>query len=380
MGRDMTGFARKLNGLLLMALGMTTGWFALFGDYWLLMNPKFAWLTAAGAVLIVAFGLSALLTSAVRPTYSSITAFALLALIVILGRPFSKGTDSLLTPIPPNLEKYSPFVGGKFKNVDLIALYNSVREAGQNVPEDLFVTVGLIKRSAHLERQGHVALVRPLVYCCLADAMVIGFRVNFIGKADPPEGWVTVLGRLRKLEAPLPSPNLQVGAARFSLMSKDYVMEPVKIIPHERSLPSIADELSAEKFGLFWKAIEAAGLSKTLGSKGPITLFVPVNEAFDSLPRQVLNDLFKKENKERLRELLINHIAPGKLMKKDLFELDSISTLSNEKLTIKVDNGALFVENARVLFTDTEVGNGVIHVVYPVILPEGRVDAVPVSE
>ncbi|GEM_PF-696138 len=376
----MAGFLEKLQGLLLILLGLSTGWFALFGDYWLLMNPKFMWLTAGGAIVILAMGLSALFTSAMRPTYSAIMIFALLALIVLLGLPFSKNINALITPIRPDLEKSSSFVGSKFKTIDLIALHSSVREPKYNVSDSLFVTAGWIKRSSHLDRQGHVALVRPLVYCCLADAMVVGFRLNHYGKTDLPEGWVNVLGRLRKVHPPLPTPNLQLGAARFSLINKYYVMEPIRIVPLKTRLPSIADELPADKFSMFWKAIKAAGLSKTLEDKGPITLFVPVDQAFDSLPEQVLKGLFKPENRERLRRFLSNHIVPGKLMKRDLFELDSTKTMNNQKLTISVENGSLFVEKAKVIFADTRVSNGVIHVVYPAILPAGRLDTLAASD
>ena len=38
------GWSGRLEGVILILLGLTTGGFALFGDYPLLMNPKFGWL------------------------------------------------------------------------------------------------------------------------------------------------------------------------------------------------------------------------------------------------------------------------------------------------------------------------------------------------
>merc|ERR1711904_589334 len=58
-------------------------------------------------------------------------------------------------------------------------------------------------------------------------------------------------------------------------------------------------------------ALKAADLVKTLSSKGPFTVFAPSNKAFAALPKGVLANLLKPENKAQLVDLLTYHVASG---------------------------------------------------------------------
>src|SRR5947208_17073430 len=51
-------------------------------------------------------------------------------------------------------------------------------------------------------------------------------------------------------------------------------------------------------------AVKAAGLVDTLSSKGPFTVFAPVNSAFDALPAGTVDTLLKPENKGTLTKVL----------------------------------------------------------------------------
>src|SRR5206468_9054733 len=68
-------------------------------------------------------------------------------------------------------------------------------------------------------------------------------------------------------------------------------------------------------------AVKAAGLVETLESKGPFTVFAPVNAAFDALPAGTVDTLLKPENKATLGKVLTYHVVPGKLTSSDLEKL-----------------------------------------------------------
>src|SRR5262249_25265846 len=65
-------------------------------------------------------------------------------------------------------------------------------------------------------------------------------------------------------------------------------------------------------------AVKAAGLVETLQSPGPFTLFAPVNQAFEKLPKGTMENLLKAENKEMLKKILTYHVVAGRLSATDL--------------------------------------------------------------
>src|SRR5215510_5012342 len=65
-------------------------------------------------------------------------------------------------------------------------------------------------------------------------------------------------------------------------------------------------------------AVKAAGLVETLQSPGPFTVFAPVNQAFEKLPKGTVENLLKAENKEMLKKILTYHVVAGRLSASDL--------------------------------------------------------------
>src|SRR5690349_4355890 len=65
-------------------------------------------------------------------------------------------------------------------------------------------------------------------------------------------------------------------------------------------------------------AVKAAGLVETLTSKGPFTVFAPVDAAFAALPASTIDTLLKPENKSELVKVLSYHVVLGKLTFEDL--------------------------------------------------------------
>ena len=136
------------------------------------------------------------------------------------------------------------------------------------------------------------------------------------------------------------------------------------------SAADIVDTAVAGKFKTLVTALEAADLVGTLRGPGPFTVFAPTDEAFAKLPPGTLQALLKPENKARLQSILTYHVVPGKVTAQDVVKLDSAKTVDGRTLTIKTMNGTVMVNNARVTKADIEAGNGVIHVIDTVLLPE----------
>ena len=127
--------------------------------------------------------------------------------------------------------------------------------------------------------------------------------------------------------------------------------------------------VSAGNFTTLAAALEAGGLVGTLKGDGPYTVFAPTDEAFAKLPDGTVEYLLLPENKDELVKILTYHVVAGKVEAVDVVTLSSATTANGSDVQIRVDDGSVFVNNAKVVATDIQASNGVIHVVDTVILP-----------
>ena len=124
----------------------------------------------------------------------------------------------------------------------------------------------------------------------------------------------------------------------------------------------------AGSFNTLVAAVKAAGLVETLQGKGPFTVFAPTDEAFAKLPQGTVESLLKPENKEKLVAILTYHVVAGKVMAADVKTM-KVKTVNGKELDVKVADGVVTVDNAKVIKTDVAASNGVIHVIDTVVLP-----------
>ncbi|MDQ5886394.1 MAG: hypothetical protein QG628_791 [Patescibacteria group bacterium] len=121
-------------------------------------------------------------------------------------------------------------------------------------------------------------------------------------------------------------------------------------------------------------AVKAADLVQTLQSEGPFTVFAPTNAAFDALRAGTLDTLLKPENKDQLASILKYHVVSGKVLAADLKDGQIVTTVQGENLTVKLTDGMAYLIDAKgnqikIVKTDIDAGNGVVHVVDGVLLP-----------
>ncbi|MEP6676513.1 MAG: fasciclin domain-containing protein [Ferruginibacter sp.] len=129
-------------------------------------------------------------------------------------------------------------------------------------------------------------------------------------------------------------------------------------------------------------AVKAADLVATLQSKGPFTVFAPVNSAFDMLPAGTVETLLKPENKKMLQGILTYHVVAGKLNASDLMDkikagngTAELTTVAGGKIWIMKKGKGLVIKDekggmAMITIKDVNQSNGVIHVIDHVLMPK----------
>ena len=132
--------------------------------------------------------------------------------------------------------------------------------------------------------------------------------------------------------------------------------------------------VEAGSFKTLVAALKAADLVDTLKGEGPFTVMAPTDEAFAKLPAGTVESLLKPENKEKLIAVLKYHVIPGKAMANDVVKLDGkdVKTVEGDTAKICVKDGTVMINDAKVVKTDIETSNGVIHVIDTVILPPAK--------
>jgi uncharacterized surface protein with fasciclin (FAS1) repeats len=122
----------------------------------------------------------------------------------------------------------------------------------------------------------------------------------------------------------------------------------------------------AGSFKTLLTAAQSAGLVETLSGKGPFTVFAPTDEAFAKLPAGTVEGLLK--DKAKLTAILTYHVVPGRMKAEDVVKLKSLKTVQGKDLRVDLSQGVM-VGTARVVKTDIDASNGVIHVIDSVLLP-----------
>lgn len=130
-------------------------------------------------------------------------------------------------------------------------------------------------------------------------------------------------------------------------------------------------------------AVQAAGLVDALKGKGPLTVFAPVNAAFNAVPQETLAALLKPANKPALTRILTYHVVAGKydfnaleaLIKKGKGTA-TLKTLNGDNLTV-MKNGEHNIQIkdtkgtvANITTYDVYQSNGVIHVLDKIVMPQ----------
>jgi len=137
----------------------------------------------------------------------------------------------------------------------------------------------------------------------------------------------------------------------------------------------VATASKAGSFKTLLAAAKAAGLVDALSSSEPLTVFAPTDEAFAALPKGTVENLLKPENKDQLAAILTFHVVPGRVFSGDVLSKGELTSLQGGKLKAAMKDDAAFINGAKILATDLDASNGVIHVIGSVMLPPAKTEA-----
>jgi uncharacterized surface protein with fasciclin (FAS1) repeats len=114
------------------------------------------------------------------------------------------------------------------------------------------------------------------------------------------------------------------------------------------------------------KLLLDAGLTETLRSTGPYTLFAPSDDAFKALAPKVLAEL--TQDKTRLKAVLSYHVVAVALPSASV-KPGPVKSVQGANLALSRAGTFVTVEDAVVQQADVAATNGVIHVVDRVLIP-----------
>jgi len=115
------------------------------------------------------------------------------------------------------------------------------------------------------------------------------------------------------------------------------------------------------------KLVKTAGLVKALSGTTQLTVFAPTNAAFAKVPKATLNKL--AHNKKLLASVLEYHVVKGRLTAAQIEKRHSLKTLEGSSLTVKVKQGSVFINQAKVIKANVSASNGIVHVINSVLIP-----------
>ena len=168
-------------------------------------------------------------------------------------------------------------------------------------------------------------------------------------------------------------------AALFALAA--FAATPAAAMNHNQAKTVVDIAAGSADHTTLVTAVKAAGLVETLSGTGPFTVFAPTNAAFAKLPAGTVDNLLKPASKGALTGILTYHVVPGRVLAADVSALIKqgggkavVKTVNGQSLTASVSGGNVILTDAKggratVTATDLKAGNGVVHVIDSVALP-----------
>ena len=135
--------------------------------------------------------------------------------------------------------------------------------------------------------------------------------------------------------------------------------------------PTVVDiAIDNPDFSILVEAVKKAELVEKLSEEGPFTVFAPNNAAFNKLFKDLEISGITDLTKEQLVPILTYHVVPGNVLEANV-NTGIVPTLNDENsIDVLVDNGVVTIDgSAKVIATDVQGKNGVVHVIDKVLVP-----------
>lgn len=123
------------------------------------------------------------------------------------------------------------------------------------------------------------------------------------------------------------------------------------------------------RFNTLVAALTAADLAGVFLAPGDYTVFAPTDDAFAALPAGTVEALLA-DPKGALTTILLYHVVGDSLSRDQIATDDHIYTLAGRNLQVNRNGSTIIdISGAKLLITDIQASNGVIHVIDSVLLP-----------
>jgi uncharacterized surface protein with fasciclin (FAS1) repeats len=216
------------------------------------------------------------------------------------------------------------------------------------------------------------ALLQPENLSQLTDILTYHVLAGSFQASDVVQqsGLITVNGQ--RLEVSVTSSGVMIDNAQVSItdiICSNGVIHAIDavMLPATKSIVETAS--STNRFQTLLAAAQAAGLADFLAEEGPLTILAPTDLAFAALPEGTVEFLLQPENNDLLVQILTMHVVRGRVYSTEALRMKEITTIDGSKVRVSRKKGRVYIGDGKVLKTDLDAYNGVIHVINRVILP-----------
>jgi uncharacterized surface protein with fasciclin (FAS1) repeats len=136
----------------------------------------------------------------------------------------------------------------------------------------------------------------------------------------------------------------------------------------EVKVPKLPEQIESSGCRIFAKIVAAAGMVDTLHGPGPLTCFVPSDEAFAALPAGEVDRLLDPANRAEAIKFVSYLTVKGEATEEALMRARLIPTLTDKEVVIWVSKGVIKINKiGKIVRKDIRAENGVIHVLDTVV-------------
>lgn len=139
------------------------------------------------------------------------------------------------------------------------------------------------------------------------------------------------------------------------------------IVPRHMILDNIGKLRNAR---LFIRQLQKTEFASLLDGKGPFTLFLPLDTAFQQLSETQQQQLLIRSTDDQRDRLIRRHLVPGKIMAADLEDDAVLMAADGRALRVQNNGRTIKIDGAAIVVPDGVSNNGVVHLIDRVLLPE----------
>lgn len=165
----------------------------------------------------------------------------------------------------------------------------------------------------------------------------------------------------------------------LDIMASNGVIHEIDAVLLPPSLTTTIAELAAgvPELSILLEAAAEVGLDALLSVNGPqLTVFAPTNEAFVNLLTAL--GLTKEElfaERGLLLTVLLYHVVNEELFAEDVLAADEIFPNESEPIAVDAKEGKL--NQSKIILTDQDASNGVVHLIDAVLIPPAALQLLP---